>query len=197
MSAENIQADRYFFARWIRATFAGYILGFVLVIVGAIAGDLIGMAEGQAIVGIAMGAGIGYGQARMARQWLGDMRRWVLASMVGMGVPFVVFDIAATIWTELPRVTSIQLDVMIGGLLVGLLQRSLLPSSTKLANWWVLASTAAWTLAAVTASITFHGEWDALLNLTMILSGGVVLGAVTGGALVWMLRSDQDTSPQE
>ena len=65
MSSEHSQADRDFFLRWVRGTFAGWLLGFLLLIVGAIVGDLIGMWGSNFIVGIGMGAGVGYAQGRM------------------------------------------------------------------------------------------------------------------------------------
>lgn len=199
MSSEHSQADRHFFTRWVRGTFAGWLLGFVFIILGAIAGDLIGggesQFESQSIVGIGMGAGVGYAQGRVARQWLGATRRWVWASVIGMGVPFVVFDLVAAVWSEFAHLRSLQLDVAIGGLLVGLLQRRILCLHSDRANWWAPACVAGWTLAAGTAAsgplldIIFPGRWLSLiLNLGMILLGGVVLGVVTGGVLVWMLR---------
>lgn len=194
MSSEHSQADRHFFARWVRGTFAGWLLGFVFIILGAIAGDLIGMRESQFIVGIGMGAGVGYAQGRVAKQWLGATRHWVWASVIGMGVPFVVFDLVAAVWSEFPNLLLLPL-VAIGGLLVGLLQRRILCSHSDRANWWVPACVAGWTLAAGTAAsgplldIIFPGRWlSAILNLGVILLGGVVLGVVTGRVLVWMLR---------
>ena len=188
MSSEHIQADRHFFIRWVRATFAGYLLGFVLIILGGIAGDLIGMPESQFIVGVGMGAGVGFAQGRMARKWLGATRHWALASFIGLGVPFVMFDLVTAGLSGSYNLLALALDVAIAGLLVGLLQRRILRSHTDRANWWVPACVIGWTLAAWTASATPAGGQDALLNLGMILSGGVVLGVVTGGALVWVLR---------
>ncbi|MCK4775231.1 MAG: hypothetical protein KAT30_10615 [Candidatus Krumholzibacteria bacterium] len=188
ISSEHGQADRRFFTRWVLATFAGYCLGFVLTILGAIAGDLIGMPESQFIVGIGMGAGVGFAQGRAARKWLGATIHWVWTTVIGMGVAFVVFDLVAAVWSEFSDVLSLQLDVIFGGLLVGLLQRRILRSHSDKANWWVPACVAAWSLAAWTASVTPAGGQNAFLNLGMILFGGVVLGVVTGGALVWIRR---------
>ncbi len=188
MSSELSQVDLKFFTRWVRGTFIGYLIGFVLIILGSAAGDLIGMPGSDFIIGIGMGAGIGYAQGRQARQWLGATWPWVLATVIGLGVPFVVEDLVAAAWSEFDSLHSLQLDVAICGLFVGLLQRRILRSHSDRANWWVLVSVAGWTLAAWTASANFTGPFDAILNLGMILMGGVVLGVVTGGALVWILR---------
>ena len=194
MSPEHSQADRQFFTRWVRGTFAGWLLGFVFIILAAIAGDLIGIGEreSQFIVGIGMGAGVGYAQGRVARQWFGATRRWAWATVIGMGVPFVASDFASAVWSEFSF--SLPLVVVIGGLLVGLLQRRVLRSHSDRANWWVPACVAGWSLAAGTAAVSGvlssgpSDPWLVILNVGVILLGGVVLGIVTGGALVWMLR---------
>ncbi len=188
MSSEHSQADRHFFIRWVRGTFAGYLLGFVFVLLGSMAGDLIGLPGSDFIIGIGMGVGVGYVQGRMAKQLLGANWRWMWATVIGLGVPFLVEDLIAAAWSEFDSLHSLQLDVAICGLFVGLLQRRILRSHSERANWWVPISVVGWTLAAWTASVNFTGSLDAILNLGMILMGGVVLGAVTGGALVWMLR---------
>ncbi len=194
MDTEKVKPDLRFFTRWVRGTFAGWLLGFVFIILAAIAGDLIGMGQGESqfIVGIGMGAGVGYAQGRVARQWFGATWRWTSASVIGMGVPFVASDLASAVWSEFSF--SLPLVVVIGGLLVGLLQRRILCSHSDRANWWVPACVAGWTLAAGTAAVSGvlpsgpSDPWLVILNVGVILLGGVVLGVVTGGALVWMLR---------
>lgn len=52
---------------------AGWLLGIVLVILGAIAGDLIGIGGSQFVAGIGMGAGVRYMQGRVAKQWFGRL----------------------------------------------------------------------------------------------------------------------------
>ena len=190
MCSEHIRADRHFFTRWVRATFLGYLLGFVLILLGGIVGDLLGLPGSDFIVGIGMGLGVGYAQGRMARPWLGKTMHWMWATVIGLGRLFLAEDLVAAAWSEFDSLHSLQLDVAIGGLLVGLMQRRILRSHCSRANWWVPASVAGWALAASTASVTFSGDWDAILNLGMILMGGVVLGVVTGGVLLWLLRTD-------
>jgi len=188
MNSDHGRADRRLFVRWVRGTFFGYLLGFVLILVGGIVGDLVGLPGSDFMVGIGMGVGVGYMQGRALKPWLGAPSRWVWATAIGLGGLFLVEDLVAVAWTEFDNMHSLQLDVAIGGLLVGLLQRRILRSHSRGADWWIPASVAGWALAAWTASVTFSGAVDAVLNLGMILMGGVVLGVVTGGALVWVLR---------
>ncbi len=189
MNTGLVLADRTFFIRWVRGTFFGWLLGFVISMVGLMLGELISMPGDEFGFGIGMGVGVGYAQARVARQWLGATGPWVWASVIGLGVPFVAFDLIRAFWSEFPGLFPRQFDaVVIGGLFVGFLQLRILRPHSERASWWVPACVVGWTLAALMPDVTFSGSGDAILNLIMILMGGVVLGVVTGGALVWMLR---------
>lgn len=123
MGNEPKEVERHYFARWVRHTFFGWLLGFVMVIVLAIAWDVVG-GGAQFMVGVGMGAGVGYAQWRLARHWFDADRRWVWASVIGMGTPFVLGDIVAAVGVQVPY--SLALYVVMGGLLVGLMQRRLL-----------------------------------------------------------------------
>jgi hypothetical protein len=190
MSAKLDQEELRFFRRWTVATSAGWLLGFVFTLAGAILADIAGVEDAQFFVGIGMGTGIGYGQLRWAGPRFGATNRWVAASAVGMGTPFVASDVVHAVWSQWSF--SLPLSVALGGLLVGFLEGRLLRSHSRRANWWVPACIAGWTLAAATvglSSLFLPGGWLALFSLGTILLGGVVLAAVTGGALVWLLRS--------
>jgi hypothetical protein len=183
--------------RWVRATFLGWILGVLLILVGAIVGDLLGAeGEGQTIVGIAMGAGVGYAQARMLRTWQLSTLHWTVASTVGMGVPFIVTDVLAVVWRDSTfTLGTLLLNVVIGGLLVGLLQQRALSSKSDNTAWWVPTCIAGWTLVALGLGLfsevarVLPGRWlGAIVNIAAIASGGIVLGLITGGPLARILR---------
>jgi len=193
-NSEQTQTDQEFFFRWVRVTFFGWVIGFVFVMLALIAGDLLVDIGGVASrmvswmdispLGIIMGTSIGFMQGRIMKQWLGKSNRWVWASVIGMGVTFVMSDLVTAVWGGIP----LSIIAAIGGLLTGVLQRGFLLAHSKRANWWPLACIVGWTLAATMPDITFTGPGDAILNLAMILSGGVVLGVVTGGVMVWIRR---------
>lgn len=190
MSSKPTEVDRRLFGRWVLATSAGWLLGFVFIMLGAILADLMGVEDAQFFVGIGMGTGIGYGQLRWVGPRIGATNRWVGASAIGMGAPFVISDIVHAVWSEFSF--SLPLTVALGGLLIGLLQERLLRPHSRRAEWWVPACIAGWTLAAATVALggVFPpGGWHALFSLGAILLGGVVLAVVTGGALVWLLRT--------
>ncbi len=197
MSTEHRQDDGQLLARWIRVTSAGWLLGVVIIVSAGVIGDVVGRGEGdsQCIVGLGIGAGVGYAQGRVARRWPDGSRHWAWTSVIGMGLPFVGFDFAGAVWNQFPDVVRLLLEVGVGGLLVGLLQWRPLRRHSVRAGWWVPASVAGWTLAAATAAsgpllnVRFLGKWFFVaLNLATILLGGVVLGLVTGTVLVWIRR---------
>jgi len=190
--------------RWLRFTFFGWLLGFVLIVLLVLVWDLLG-GDAQFMVGVGMGAGVGYLQGRAARSWHDSPWRWCMTSVVGMGSLFVLHDVLGLVGVGLPY--SLPLYLVVGGLLTGLLQRQLLRPFSHRANWWVPANVIGWALPAglVAAgdSGTF-GAWGHISSLLGMFLGGVLLGAVTGMALVWILRSSsfdkgvpnrQDSSP--
>ena len=69
MSTDARQADQRTYVRWIRATSLGWLIGFALVIVLALAWDMLG-GGAQFMVGVGMGAGVGYMQSRMIGEWI-------------------------------------------------------------------------------------------------------------------------------
>ncbi|MFQ5748655.1 MAG: hypothetical protein ACE5H3_04260 [Planctomycetota bacterium] len=182
---------------WVRATFLGWLLGVVLVVLAAMGGDWIGNGEedSQWVVGLGMGAGVGFAQGRVARRWLEGARHWVWTTLLGMALPFAVFDFFPTVSGQLGEIAGVLLEVAIGAFLAGLLQQRILRRHFDRALWWIPACVAGWTLAAAFSAggslLAGSGPGRGLLlalHLAAILGGGMVLGLVTGGALVWMRR---------
>ncbi len=188
MSTETMRAQPSVFARWLRATTLGWLLGFVLVVILALAWNIIG-GGAQFMVGLGMGAGVGYVQTRVVGEWVESTRRWLLASIIGMGVPFLMWDLGALIGVG--AFFSLPVCVIAGGLFVGILQCSLLRPRLDRASFWIPACVVGWGLPAGAIAL---GDSDLLpapaflLSLGAMLLGGVILGAVTGKALVWMPR---------
>lgn len=179
---------RLLFTRWMRATFGGWLLGFVIVVLLALATDVIG-GGAQFIVGVGMGGGVGYLQSRVLRERLQRPQRWLWASVAGMGVPFVLWDLGGALGVA--SFFSLLTSVLVGSLLVGLLQQSLLRPSSRRAAWWVPACTLGWTLPVVVLALNdasvIAQPWGEVLSTSAIVFGGAVLGAVTGKALTWVL----------
>lgn len=181
-----------FAAAWVRATWLGWLAGIPLIIALALAGEAVGIAGAQFLVGAGIGWGVGFMQQRTMRRALGVPVAWLLSCVVGLTAPFLLTDIAtAAGWTTW---FSLYWAVAAGGFITGVWQALLLRPHLRHAGWWVPVSTAGWTLAAGTAAIAdalpgrVRGLPGAALYLGIVLVGGAILGLVTAPPLARMLR---------
>ena len=76
---------------------------------------------------------------------------------------------------------------IVPGIGVGVLQWLVLRGKVSRAGWWVLASTVGWGLSMAVSRVIAWGINDDESLVPLVVTGAV-LGAVTGGALVWLLR---------
>lgn len=179
--------------RWTKLTFAGWTLGFVLILVGIAATGLIGLGDLQFPVGLGMGLGVGWCQARVIESVNGRGRPWFVASGLGMAVPFFVYDVATLLRLEMPLV--LPLNVVLGGLVVGGWQAWLLRRHARAPWSWIAVSVIGWALAGSTVAFNerflprIPGLTGALLYVAVILTGGIALGVVGGLALDRILVS--------
>ncbi len=179
MTVERTQIGWGFWTRWLLATTVGWPVG---VIGGFILAHIANIAyprETNLMLGIGLGAGVGYMQWRVLRQRLSPAGWWVLASAAGVGVPFVVAVVVDELGGPPARIVGWTVTMASGGTLAGLLQLRVLRPHTLRSGWWVLASTVGWALSGFAFEAGFLGAF---------LIGGIALGAVTGGALIRLLR---------
>jgi hypothetical protein len=134
---------------WLRATSLGWLLGVPCILVLALVGEAIEIGGAQVLVGLGMGSAVGLLQGRAMRPVIGDAWPWVVASGVGLALPFLVADIAALREWELRY--SLQWCVTIGGVIVGAWQALLLRARVHGTAWWLAASALGWTLAGAAA----------------------------------------------
>jgi hypothetical protein len=180
---------------WVRATWLGWTLGVLLTILAALAGEAIGAGESQTPVGLGMGTGVGIMQARAIRGLVSSRAAWIASSGAGLAAPFLAFDLARA--AGLPLTFSLYVAVALGGLATGIWQAMLLRvrlGGRALA--WIPGSLVGWSLAAGCAAIadglpralSLRGLAGAGLYLAVTLTGGLVLGLVTGLFLVRLGR---------
>jgi len=173
--------------------FIGFLIGFVL---GSIIGEgVIGSGALGRILGNFTLVAV-HVSVVSSMQWLVLRRRisragwWVLAGTVGCSVAWVVgYGVAvAAGYSETTEgfaaVLGLTLVAALGGAAAGILQWLVLRRRISRAGWWVLASTVGWGLGiAIAATLE-----EVVAGGSILVAGGPVLGAVTGGALVWLLR---------
>jgi hypothetical protein len=183
---------------WTRATFAGWALGFVLMLLIIGASGAVGLGDAQFPVGLGMGVGVGALQGRLLATRGIPPGAWLRATTLGVVMPFVVYDLVNLVAPDMPfRLPAL---VVLGGVTAGVLQYRLVRLYAG-AAWWIAASTAGWTLAG--ATVVFNDRYlpripgiaGALLFVAVILFGGVALGLVGGLALDRILGRTEPDSP--
>ncbi len=169
-------------SRWIKATFFGWLLGLVFILLLSALLDGLGIEHLQFYLGTGMGAGVGFMQWRYLSKTISMHGKWFWTSAIAMSGAFFVFDL---FMPEIPF--KPVLSIAAGSLAVGLFQSRLLKNYMPGAYRWVYGSFAGWTLAVATVFVVDYTRLlglpnllTAVINLLLILAGGVVLGIVTG-----------------
>ncbi len=188
MSEEKASEKQVFSTlHWLKATFYGWLLGVAFIILLSSILDGIGIEHMQFYLGVGMSAGVSLTQWWWFRKTLPLTVKWIWYALLGMGIPIVILDFLPEGWLSHPLAYSIAT----GALCAGLLQSGLLKPLFKNAWWWVVANFAGWCLAVLTVfTMDYTKNLDipnlliALINLLLILAGGIVLGLFTG----WMMK---------
>lgn len=103
-----------FINRWLKSTLYGWMLGFAVVILLALLFESIGLAGYQFFIGLGIGVGVGFMQGRALKNYFEVQNKWMWASIIGMGISFLVFDIGNKLNDTIPSY-SLQLSVAVGG----------------------------------------------------------------------------------
>jgi hypothetical protein len=188
MKDKGSQAERGFWLKWVLASTVGWFVGFIMMfIIGLL------MAESfdiewltDLVMGIMFGIGVGILQWLVLRRRIAGTGWWVLGSAAAGAV--ISQGNLASYYESLSFGTLLRYTVVVslGGAVAGIFQWLVLRGKVSRAGWWVLASTVGWALGIA----LWDAGWDAGTEYgTLLLVGsGPVLGAVTGAALVWLLR---------
>jgi hypothetical protein len=207
MTVERNRIGWGFWLQWVLASTVGMFVGHILAFfTGALTGFALEFLDpftdlalgpwdplNDLVGGIGLGIGLGIGVGVL--QWLVLRRRvtgvgwWVLTSAAGcygiIQAMFLGFPESA----EMSYVSLLGLTVVValGGAVTGILQWLVLRRQVSRAGWWVLASTVGWGLSVTVAGAFWWGVDISDAGWALVVTGAV-LGAVTGGALVWLLR---------
>lgn len=173
--------------KWVQATSLGWLAGIALIILLAAVFESVGMGEMQFFMGVGIGAGTALMQWRLLRKVSAIDKSWIWRTIAGTGVPFLAFDIIRLVTHISSGPFFILYGVAVSGILTGLRQAPLLKKYGATAAMWTLASFAGWMGACLAffcinyTKVISNNNWVLFgLNLALMLSGGVILGAVTG-----------------
>ena len=209
MTAKLNQIGWNFWLRWVFLSTLGCLVGlFMGFVFGSIISEniigigVLGHILGYFMLGVGLGSVVGLMQWFILRELVSAAGWWVLASTAGFavamgggyGAAVVAFGYSEGL-DELGGGFAALLGwtvvVALGGAVTGLLQWLVLREQFSRAGWWVLASSVGWGLSmAVAQAILLDNKWADSLGggLALMVGGGALLGAITGGALVWLLR---------
>jgi MFS family permease len=194
MNANQMNTGRGYWLAWFLASVMGYGLGAILGMSIAWRFFPTGDAANGITLGILMGATGGYFQWVVLRERITGAGLWGVASALGLGLGIGV--LVSTYITENYGI-AVFLFASVIAVVSGILQWLILRRKVSRAGWWLLAnllgSLLGATGAAIGAAIGETGNWG-LAALVFGLGFGAGNGAITGAALVWLLRQSSSSN---
>lgn len=176
---------------WVLASAGGGAVGFAAAdaLLGFMSAALQRAIAEVVIFGLIV-AGLGTMQWLVLRNLFSQAGWWVVASTVGGAIVGVG---AASLSSEIE--VSLIIAYGLSGAILGMLQWIVLRRQTSRAWLWILASPLGWAIAVLIVRFLDRMGQDMALRMSetagLILGFGLmgaVVGFVTGGVLVWMLR---------
>jgi hypothetical protein len=195
MNANQMNTGRGYWLAWFLSSVMGYGLGAILGVASAYRfspSDTFD-ARGGITLGIVMGAIGGYFQWVVLRERIAGSGLWGLTSALGFGLAMGASLSANTGENDGMAVLLIGLVFGVAG---GILQWLILRQKVARAGWWLLANILGALVGAIgvpiAATIGETGNWG-LAVLTFGLVFGAGNGAITGAALLWLLRQPRSS----
>lgn len=185
MNANQMNTGRGYWLAWFLASIVGFGFGAILAT---------GVSEAITF-GIVLGATGGFMQWLVLRERVARSGWWVLASTLGFAAGTGAIGTAGL--SENYAMAGI-LMVAVFGVVGGILQWLTLRRQVARAGWWVLANILGSLVGligvpAAVAIISANGNFDQSA-LVFGLLFGAGYGAITGAALVWLLRQSHPSN---
>jgi hypothetical protein len=205
MNAEHTFIGWRFGLWWVLLTAAGWViglpLGFVFV---AVAGWIIGVHDDSILLKLGLdnaAAFICIATVVGLMQWLA-LRRivrragfWVLSSIIGFTISSSIHGVVCYVWGYPDNLDHFlgtvvwAMAFVVGGTLAGVLQQRILRRQVCHSAWWVPASAVGWGLSVIGLGIpSFFLPYGRPFIVLPLVLASVLLGIVTGGTLIWLLR---------
>ena len=186
--------------KWLTYNFFGWLLGTILVLIFSSTFDAMGIEDLQFFIAIGIGLGIGIAQWLVLKNITEIKINWITVTIVGLTIPFLIADILRYYELLILKSLFIPICVGVGSLLVGFFQSKLLKRlNIGLLNW-IIVSFISWGLIALavysveyTNLISDNVWFGFVTNLVLLLSGGIILGIITGKHLEKTMKSEGKT----
>jgi hypothetical protein len=212
MEIDRAQVGWGVWLRWLVSSAVGLAVGFIVYfpLVVGFASDVGGVLQTliSAVGGALFGASLGIAQWLVLRRRASQPGLWVWASVAGGTVGGVL---ALAVGEVVGEASGFEVAVVVGGAALGaslgIAQWLVLRRHLPQAGWWILASSVGlglgFAMGRVLGGLVAQAVGEALAEVfgtvtlaTLLLVG---YGAITGGALVWLLRrpsTGEPASPQ-
>ncbi len=193
-----------FWIKWVIATTASPVLASIISttvasILYAVL-PFLGLLIGLALSGSSIGILLGITQASILKSKCIDSSPWILASAVGWITGAIIATLFARIFSRLD-VDVFRIFIGIGiGLSLGIGQWLILRQQFRQAFWWIPANVIGWTIFMTNLDVGLVLPiFPVTSSMDSLVVGGLIVGAVTGFTMIWLLRHpiqqlDQSTS---
>lgn len=191
MKNESHKLERKFLGNWILANGIGWVVGSIgAFVLSAFVVNIFYEKETNLIVGLCVGASIGYAQWLVLKRYYKISSFWGLICTLCLGISFIVGVILYESGINAPSfpgehlILNLPIFGLIVGSVIGILQMKFLRPYFRKASRWVLVSSIGWGICELVLSVPMPMATFAML------SAGVLLGVVTGFGIIWMNRSE-------
>jgi hypothetical protein len=174
---------------WTVATAGGMLVGFLPTVLLV---NVLNLALAQIIVPVLTGTIIGFSQWIVLRRYVTTTSRWELADGISWALGYIL---GLFLIQVLPSsLFTAFIGYSLFGAIVALVQWPLLRREIPHILTWILASALAWAagfwVSQFALSLFFHGPsiQPALSTTVIAVTSGLVAGAITGIALIWIVR---------
>lgn len=174
---------------WIAATAGGMLLGFLPTILLV---DVLDLALAQIVVPVLAGTTTGFAQWIVLRRYVTADSRWILADGTSWAAGYVL---GLLLVQNLPSTIFIaSIGYLLFGAIVALVQWPVLRREIPNLFVWIAASSFGWGagfwISQLVLPLFYNGSTiEPFVSTTVIaVTSGVVAGAITGIALIWIAR---------
>lgn len=195
MNANQITTGRGYWLAWFLASAMGYGMGALLGM--STAWRFFPASDFGITMGTVMGVTGGYFQWVVLRERIADAGLWGLASALGLGAA-----IGAIFITDQANNAMAGMVILgaVFGVVSGTLQWLILRGKLARARWWLLANLLGSLVGAIAlpiASPMLEPGKQELGMMTLGLLFGAGNGAITGAALLWLLRQSPSNNVED
>lgn len=192
---DEIKVERNEFGLWLGwtlATAGGMLVGFLLTLPLV---NLLNLGFAQIAVPVLAGTVIGFAQWMVLRRYLTATSRWELADGISWAVGYIL---GLFLIQVLPStIFAAFIGYFLFGVIVALVQWPVLRREIPQILTWLVASALAWAagywVSQVVLSLFFTGNLiePAVGTAVIAITSGLVAGAITGIALIWIVRKPE------